>query len=64
MEATIHDTTIGLRFVNALMKEKYDVDSMPEIAENVATQFKIECDALCTMCIGVGQGIALIVERV
>ena len=41
----IHDTTIGWRFVNALMKEKYGVDSMPETAENVATQFKIERDA-------------------
>jgi acetyl-CoA acyltransferase len=41
----IHDTTIGWRFVNALMKGKYGVDSMPETAENVATQFKIERDA-------------------
>ena len=41
----IHDTTIGWRFVNALMKETYGVDTMPETAENVATQFKIERDA-------------------
>jgi acetyl-CoA acyltransferase len=41
----IHDTTIGWRFVNVLMKEKYGVDSMPETAENVATQFKIEREA-------------------
>jgi acetyl-CoA acyltransferase len=41
----IHDTTIGWRFVNTLMKERYGVDSMPETAENVATQFKIERDA-------------------
>ena len=39
---TVHDTTIGWRFINTLMKEKYGVDSMPETAENVATQFKIE----------------------
>jgi 3-oxoadipyl-CoA thiolase len=39
--AAIHDTTIGWRFVNPLMKEKYGVDSMPETAENVAVEFKI-----------------------
>ena len=38
----VYDTTIGWRFVNKLMKEKYGVDSMPETAENVATQFKID----------------------
>lgn len=37
----IHDTTIGWRFVNKLMKQKYGVDSMPETAENVAEQFGI-----------------------
>jgi len=39
--AAIYDTTIGWRFVNPLMKEKYGVDSMPETAENVAVDFKI-----------------------
>jgi len=42
---TVYDTTIGWRFVNKLMKEKYGVDSMPETAENVATEFKIEREA-------------------
>jgi acetyl-CoA acyltransferase len=37
----VYDTTIGWRFVNKLMKEKYGVDAMPETAENVATEFKI-----------------------
>ena len=37
----VHDTTIGWRFVNKLMKERYGVDSMPETAENVATDFHI-----------------------
>jgi len=41
----VYDTTIGWRFVNKLMKEKYGVDSMPETAENVATDFKIEREA-------------------
>jgi len=43
--AQIYDTTIGWRFVNKLMKDKYGVDSMPETAENVATEYKISRDA-------------------
>ncbi len=39
--AQIFDTTIGWRFVNKLMKEKYGVDAMPETAENVAVEHKI-----------------------
>ena len=41
----VYDTTIGWRFINKLMKEKYGVDSMPETAENVAQEFKIEREA-------------------
>jgi acetyl-CoA C-acetyltransferase len=37
----VHDTTIGWRFVNPAMKRQYGVDSMPETAENVASQFGI-----------------------
>ena len=39
--AQMYDTTIGWRFVNKLMKEKYGVDAMPETAENVATDYRI-----------------------
>ena len=39
--AQIFDTTIGWRFVNPLMKALYGVDSMPETAENVATDYHI-----------------------
>lgn len=39
--AEIHDTTIGWRFVNPLMKQQYGVDSMPETGENVAAEWKI-----------------------
>jgi acetyl-CoA acyltransferase len=39
--AEIYDTTIGWRFVNALMKAQYGVDSMPETAENVAADCRI-----------------------
>ena len=38
----VYDTTIGWRFVNRLMKAQYGIDSMPETAENVADDFKIE----------------------
>jgi acetyl-CoA C-acetyltransferase len=41
----VYDTTIGWRFINKLMKEQYGVDSMPETAENVAVDFKIEREA-------------------
>ena len=42
---SVQDTTIGWRFVNKLMKERYGVDSMPETAENVATDYRIGRDA-------------------
>ena len=42
---TVYDTTIGWRFINRLMKEKYGVDAMPETAENVASEHKISREA-------------------
>ncbi len=39
--AKIEDTTIGWRFVNPVMKTRYGIDSMPETAENVAFDFKV-----------------------
>ncbi|WP_419911582.1 3-oxoadipyl-CoA thiolase [Hoeflea sp.] len=39
--AEIHDTTIGWRFVNPLLKAQYGVDSMPETGENVAEDFEV-----------------------
>ncbi|AIJ44916.1 Beta-ketoadipyl-CoA thiolase [Comamonas sp. PE63] len=41
----VYDTTIGWRFVNKLMKAQFGVDSMPETAENVADDFRIEREA-------------------
>ena len=41
----VYDTTIGWRFINKLMKDKYGVDSMPETAENVAVDFNIKREA-------------------
>src|SRR6187402_1964343 len=39
--AEVHDTTIGWRFINPLMKAQYGVDSMPETGENVAEEFQV-----------------------
>ena len=39
--AEVHDTTIGWRFVNGLMKAAHGTDSMPETGENVAEQFQV-----------------------
>ncbi|MDB6091400.1 MAG: beta-ketoadipyl CoA thiolase [Gammaproteobacteria bacterium] len=39
--AEIFDTTIGWRFVNPALKQKYGVDSMPETGENVAADYNI-----------------------
>ncbi|WP_417769483.1 3-oxoadipyl-CoA thiolase [Stappia sp.] len=40
--AEIHDTTIGWRFVNPVMKAQYGIDSMPETAENVAEDYHVQ----------------------
>jgi 3-oxoadipyl-CoA thiolase len=37
----LHDTTIGWRFINPLIKAQYGVDSMPETGENVAEEFQV-----------------------
>lgn len=40
-DVRMYDTTMGWRFVNRLLQKQYDVDSMPETAENVAEAFAI-----------------------
>ncbi|OYO25749.1 3-oxoadipyl-CoA thiolase [Janthinobacterium sp. PC23-8] len=37
----MEDTTMGWRFVNPQLKAMYGVDSMPQTAENVATEYQI-----------------------
>src|SRR3974390_3668248 len=37
----LEDTTLGWRFINPLMKERYGVDAMAETAENVAEEVHI-----------------------
>jgi acetyl-CoA acyltransferase len=58
----VYDTTIGWRFVNRLMKERYGVDSMPETAENVAADFGIEREAQDRMALA-SQSKALAAQR-
>ena len=40
-QVQVHDTTLGWRFVNRLMKATHGIDSMPETAENVAEAYQI-----------------------
>ncbi|MGE8401807.1 MAG: 3-oxoadipyl-CoA thiolase [Delftia tsuruhatensis] len=54
----VYDTTIGWRFVNKLMKQQYGVDSMPETAENVADDFRIEREAQDRMALASQQKAA------
>jgi 3-oxoadipyl-CoA thiolase len=37
----LEDTTMGWRFINPQMKERYGVDTMPQTGENVAAEFRI-----------------------
>jgi acetyl-CoA acyltransferase len=39
--AQMYDTTIGWRFINPRMRERFGVDSMPETAENVAADYGV-----------------------
>ncbi len=39
--AEIFDTTIGWRFVNPVLKSRHGIDSMPETAENVASDWRV-----------------------
>ncbi|MHC5232007.1 3-oxoadipyl-CoA thiolase [Brucella sp. LJL56] len=39
--AEIHDTTIGWRFVNPVMKAQYGIDSMPETGDHVAVDYAV-----------------------
>ena len=50
--AQMYDTTIGWRFVNKIMKEKYGVDAMPETAEIVASEYNISRQDQDTMALG------------
>jgi 3-oxoadipyl-CoA thiolase len=38
----VYDTTIGWRFINKRIQERYGVESMPETAENVAVEYGID----------------------
>ena len=57
-DAEIYDTTLGWRFVNPLMEQRYGVDSMAETAENVAADFGIEREAQDRMALRSQQNAA------
>ena len=40
--AELFDTTLGWRFINPLMQQKYATDSMAETAENVSEDYKVD----------------------
>lgn len=40
-DVQVFDTTIGWRFTNQLMKDQYGTESMPETAENLASDYNI-----------------------
>lgn len=40
-DAAIYDTTLGWRFVNPIMQERYGTDSMAETAENLVVEMSI-----------------------
>ena len=54
----VYDTTIGWRFVNPSMQQRYGIDSMPETAENVAADFGIEREAQDRMALRSQQNAA------
>ena len=54
----VYDTTLGWRFVNPLMQQRYGIDSMPETAENVASDFGIEREAQDRMALRSQQNTA------
>ena len=58
----IYDTTIGWRFINPQMQARYGVDSMPETAENVASEFGISREAQDRMALS-SQTKALAAQR-
>ncbi|MEN8874742.1 MAG: 3-oxoadipyl-CoA thiolase [Pacificibacter sp.] len=59
----VHDTTIGWRFVNKLMKAQYGVDSMPETAENVADDFNISREDQDAMALASQQKAAVAMQN-
>lgn len=51
----VYDTTIGWRFVNSKMDERYGADSMPQTADNVAAAWNISPRGLgCVCCVIAG----------
>lgn len=62
-EHAVYDTTIGWRFVNQIMKQQYGIDSMPQTAENVASEFGIEREAQDFMALASQEKTAAAIQR-
>ena len=58
----IYDTTLGWRFINPLMQQQFGTDSMPETAENVASDYHIEREAQDRMALRSQQNAARAIE--
>jgi acetyl-CoA C-acetyltransferase len=56
--SAVYDTTLGWRFVNPVMQQRFGIDSMPETAENVAVDFNVERDAQDRMALRSQQNAA------
>lgn len=56
--SAVYDTTLGWRFVNPAMQQRFGIDSMPETAENVAVDFNVERDAQDRMALRSQQNAA------
>jgi acetyl-CoA C-acetyltransferase len=56
--SAVYDTTLGWRFVNPAMQQRFGIDSMPETAENVAMDFNVERDAQDRMALRSQQNAA------
>jgi len=56
--SVVYDTTLGWRFVNPVMQQRFGIDSMPETAENVAVDFNVERDAQDRMALRSQQNAA------
>lgn len=62
-KAEIYDTTIGWRFVNRRLAERYGTDSMPETGENVAAELGVSREDQDAFALRSQQRVKAAVER-
>ncbi|MCL1598564.1 MAG: 3-oxoadipyl-CoA thiolase [Actinomycetia bacterium] len=59
----VHDSTIGWRFVNPKMRERFGTDEMPSTAENVAADFSVSREDQDAFALSSQQRTAAATER-